>query len=287
MQDRAFAGQGSNGWLTPANDQSPAIPQGRRVITRRLLWSIAQGVLIFIAFQVYKTVRRYGIPDDTSIAFDHAKSVIGFQDRLGLFFELNWQQWALDRGDWYIRFFNYLYAYYMWWVIGGMMLLAFFAPRRFQFMRRAFFISMLMVTPMYLLYPLAPPRFMADHGWNFVDTMAVYGPNYFSESGLVQANRYAAMPSMHVGWTTFVAVAISLLFSSIKVRIALVTFFGLLISYIVIITGNHYWIDGVVGWMFIGAAIVVNRFIPFPLLQTWRERRASPSFAEPAGTTSG
>lgn len=262
-----------NGWLTPAEDQAPAFPKVRIVVIKRLSWILAQALLLLASFQVYKFVRRYGIPDDTSIAFDHAKDIIGFQERLGLFFELQWQQWALERGDWYIEFFNYLYAYYMWWVVGGMVLLAFFAPRRYQYIRRAFYISMVLVTPMYIIYPLAPPRFLAAHGWDFVDTMAVYGPNYFSETGLVQANRYAAMPSMHVGWTTFVAVAISLLFSSAKVRIAFVSFVALLMIYIVIITGNHYWVDGVVGWMFIGAAFTINRFIPFPLFQAWHKRR--------------
>ena len=282
MQPGGETRRPANGWLTPANDQRPAIPRDRSAVITRLIWSLAQALLLLASFQVYKTVRRFGIPDDTSIAFDHAKSVIRFQDSLGLFFELDWQGWALNRGDGYIRFFNYLYAYYMWWVIGGMMLLAFFAPRRYQYMRRAFYISMLLVTPMYLLYPLAPPRFMAEHGWNFVDTMAVYGPNYFSETGLVQANRYAAMPSMHVGWTTFVAVAISLLFPSVKIRIVFGTFFALLISYIVIITGNHYWVDCVVGWMFIGTAVAMNRVIPFPLIQTWRDRRRDPKPDRPS-----
>jgi hypothetical protein len=243
------------------------LPRGSDATAQRLAWATLQIPLIFLAFQVYKSVRKLGIRDDSTEAFDHAGDVINLEEKLGLFFELEWQGWALDQGESYIKFFNYMYAYYMWWVIGGLTLLAFFAPRRYAFMRRAFFISMVLVAPMYLLYPLAPPRFMELHGWPFVDTLAVYGPNYFSETGLVQANRYAAMPSMHVGWTTFVSVAVSLLFSSTRVRMVFIAFFGMLISYIVIVTGNHYWVDGVVGWMFIGTAIVVNRFIPFPLLR--------------------
>lgn len=264
-----------NGWLTPVQDEPPGLPQGGSTLVKRLIWSVAQGVLILAAFQVYKTVRRFGIPEDTSIAFDHARDVIHSEKRLHLFFELDWQAWALSHGDWYIRFFNYVYAYYMWWVVGGFCLLAFFAPRRYQYLRRAFFISMLLVTPMYLIYPLAPPRFMEPHGWSFIDTMAVYGPNYFSETGLVQANRYAAMPSMHVGWTTFVAISVSMLIPTVRWRIPLVLFMASLITYVVIITGNHYWLDALVGWIFIGTAIVINHFIPFPLLQRWRNKSTS------------
>lgn len=263
----------TNGFLIPADDVGPSVPRDRSTLVQRLIWAGFNGILILVAFQIYKSVRKFGIRDDSSEAYQHALDIIGLQEKMGLFFELDWQQWALDQGEGYIKFFNYLYAYYMWWVVGGFMLLAFFAPKRYQYIRRAFFISMLLVTPMYIIYPLAPPRFMQEHGYPFIDTMQTYGPNYFSETGLVQANRYAAMPSMHVGWTTFVAVAVSLLFSNKAVRIAFVTFMAALITYVVIITGNHYWLDALVGWMFIGSAFVVNRFIPYPLIKRIIQKR--------------
>lgn len=267
-------GERTNGFLIPAADEKPALPQGARAFLTRLGWAALQGLILWTSFQIYKVARREFIPPDPKVAFDHALDVIDFQESLGLMFELEWQQWALDRGDGFILFFNNIYAYYMWWVIGGMMLVAFLAPVRFRYVRRAFYISMLLVTPMYLLYPLAPPRFMQDYGWPFVDTLAVYGPNYFDDTGaVVQANRYAAMPSMHVGWTTFVAIAVSLLFANPKVRAAFVVFLALLMSYVVIITGNHYWIDGVVGWMFIAAAFVINKYIPYPMINNWIKRR--------------
>lgn len=271
-----------NGFLFPAEDEAPALPSGAKATLLRFGWAALQGLILWTAFQIYKVARREFIPPDAQVAFDNALHVIDFQQSLGLMFELEWQQWALGHGDWYITFFNNLYAYYMWWVIGGMMLVAFLAPVRFRYIRRAFYISMLLVTPMYLLYPLAPPRFMQDYGWAFVDTLAVYGPNYFDDTGaVVQANRYAAMPSMHVGWTTFVAIAVSVLFANPKARVAFVAFMALLMSYIVIITGNHYWVDGVVGWMFIGAAFVINRYIPYPLIRGWIENRRGDSTPAP------
>lgn len=265
-----------NGFLIPADDVKPSLPKDSSTLVQRLIWAGFNGTLILVAFQIYKTVRKFGNRDDSSEAYQHALDVIGLQEKLGLFFELEWQQWALNQGEGYIKFFNYIYAYYMWWVVGGFMLLAFFAPKRFQYIRRAFFISMVLVTPMYIIYPLAPPRFMQDLGFPFVDTMQTYGPNYFSESGLVQANRYAAMPSMHVGWTTFVAISLSLLFSNKAVRIAFVAFMAALITYVVIITGNHYWLDALVGWIFIGSAFVINRFIPYPLIKRLMQARQEP-----------
>lgn len=269
--------QTRNGWITPPIDEKPSFPDSRNSFLMRLGFAALQGLILWTAFQIYKVARREFIPPDAKVAFDNALDIINFQESVGLMFELDWQQWALSHGDWYIKLFNNVYAYYMWWVIGGMMLVAFLAPERFRYIRRAFYISMLLVTPMYLLYPLAPPRFMQDHGWAFIDTLAVYGPNYFDDTGaVVQANRYAAMPSMHVGWTTFVAIAVSLLFASPKVRFAFVAAIALLMSYVVIITGNHWWVDGVVGWIFIGTAFVINRFIPYPLIKRWFQSRNKP-----------
>ena len=269
-----------NGWLTPPQslDEEPAFPEDRATLLKRLVWVAGQILLILASFQVYKTVRKFGIREDPQIAFDHAVDVINFQESLGLFVEEGMQRWAIDRGEWFILIFNNLYAYYTWWVVGGMMVLAFFAPKRYQYIRRAFYISMLLVTPMYLLYPLAPPRFMNEvsgfgYSYDFVDTLAVWGPNYFSDTGIVQGNRHAAMPSMHCGWTVFSAIAFSLVFRSPKVRIAIIGFFAALILYIVIVTGNHYWIDGLVGWMFIAAAFVINRFIPYPLIKRYLASR--------------
>ena len=75
------------------------------------------------------------------------------------------------------------------------------APARYRFLRRVFLCSMLLALPWFYLYPLAPPRFMAEYGYPFIDSQAVYGPNYFSGRSPVQANQFAAMPSMHCGWT--------------------------------------------------------------------------------------
>jgi hypothetical protein len=52
--------------------------------------------LTFFAFRLYKTVRTFGIPNDPTIACDHARDIIRFEEQFGPFFELGWQRWALD-----------------------------------------------------------------------------------------------------------------------------------------------------------------------------------------------
>lgn len=264
------------GILTPPNDQPPRFPTGQ-VLLRRLPWVLLQVLLYLIMFQVYKMARKQFILEDNTGAFNNAKDIISIQDSLGLFFELDLQRWILDRPDWVILFFNNVYAYYTQAFLVSMAFLALMAPVRYRYIRRAFFISMAIATPMYLIYPLAPPRFMGDHGWPFVDTMQIYGPNYFSETGLVTANRFAAMPSMHVGWTTFAAIAVMLAIPNRKLGLAVAFLIPMLMTLTVMVTGNHYWLDAVGGWLVIGSAYVINRLVPYPLIETWRARRNAAS----------
>lgn len=264
------------GFLTPPNDQPPRFPTGREIL-RRLPWLASQYLLYFVMFQVYKMARKQFILEDNTGAFENAKDIISIEKSLRLFLELDLQRWVLDRGDWLIRSFNYVYAYYTQAFLVGMVFMALMAPVRYRYIRRAFFISMAIATPMYMIYPLAPPRFMEPYGWPFVDTMAVYGPNYFSETGLVTANRFAAMPSMHVGWTTFVAIGLMLAIPNRKLGVPIMLGITTLMTLTVMVTGNHYWLDAVGGWLVISLAYVINRVVPYPLLETWRARRTAAS----------
>jgi hypothetical protein len=134
---------------------------------------------------------------------------------------------------------------------------------------------MLLALPWYAIYPLAPPRFMNEtnnypHG--FVDTLAVWGPSYFSSEGLVTANQFAAMPSMHIGWTTIAAAILWTCIPKVKgipIGPILGTIHISIMTLTVMATGNHYWADAVGGWLIIAGAILLARFLtgrlPFSL----------------------
>ncbi len=145
---------------------------------------------------------------------------------------------------------------------------------------------MVVALPWYAIYPLAPPRFMEPYGWPFVDTLAVYGPNYFSESGIVTANRFAAMPSMHCGWSMVAGIMIAHALPWRRVGIAVGVFLALLVSATVIVTGNHYWLDVIGGWLVVAVSLLINRWLPFPLPIRWPwQQQPNPSLESPrAGT---
>ena len=216
---------------------------------------------VLILFQLYKLVRRTFIERGETLGYQHADQVVDFEKGFHLFFERDLQRWVLDSTS-LIREFNYVYSYMMWIVLSCLGLMIVFAHEKYKFWRRVLFCSMGLALPWFALYPLAPPRFMTELG--FVDTLAVYGPQYFKDSGLVQANRFAAMPSMHCGWTLIAACMLTVTLKQYIGRFAYI--FGVTLSgtmfMTVMVTGNHWWVDGVVGWAVVGASYLLAQRLP-------------------------
>jgi hypothetical protein len=71
------------------------------------------------------------------------------------------------------------------------------------------------------------------------------------------ANQFAAMPSLHVGWAVLVAIVLWQVLPKLW-RWAGVVHAGLT-SVVVVVTANHYWIDGLVGTAIVLVALRLTR----------------------------
>ncbi len=105
----------------------------------------------------------------------------------------------------------------------------------------------------YVLMPTAPPRMFPE--WGFSDTLEEFA-SVNHDSGLISfaSNPYAAMPSLHAMDALIVAIVMA---SVCRTRIARVLWLAwpLWVSFAVMGTGNHYWLDCVAGF---GVAILVG-----------------------------
>src|SRR5207253_10632630 len=97
----------------------------------------------------------------------------------------------------------------------------------------------------YVVLPTAPPRFFTSIG--FTDTLGQLG-GLNHGSGLIElaANPYAAMPSLHAADALIVGIILS---SVVRNRVgkALWLFWPLWVSFAVMATGNHFWLDVIAG----------------------------------------
>ena len=103
------------------------------------------------------------------------------------------------------------------------------------------------------MIPVAPPRLIGGTG--LVDTAMVYGQSVYAFAGDL-ADQYAALPSIHVGWALLIGLAMGRcggrLAASVGVTHAVLTVL------VVVLTANHYWLDGVTAAAVLAFAVVAE-----------------------------
>jgi hypothetical protein len=120
------------------------------------------------------------------------------------------------------------------------------------------------------LVPVAPPRLIHV---GMVDTAVKYGQSVYAVGGLGN-DQYSAMPSVHVAWATIVALAvITVSRSTWRWLILLHT---AITVYVVVVTANHYWLDGVVAIALIAISLLLQR-LARPHYEAFRHRRSRSS----------
>jgi hypothetical protein len=209
---------------------------------RRWRTTLQEVAFIATAALLYTLVR--GLTDErVPVAFANADGVISFERALGIFVEPGLQAAVLERES-VVDVVNAVYIAYWPIVVGTLVWVMLRHPGHYPLYRNAVLTSGAVSLVIFALYPLAPPRFLPEHG--FVDTIAANSAGYrdFNASALV--NEYAAMPSLHVGWVLLVSIAIMHLVRSRAVRataaVLPIAMFGA-----IVLTGNHYIVDGIAG----------------------------------------
>ncbi|TML03965.1 MAG: inositol phosphorylceramide synthase [Actinobacteria bacterium] len=221
-----------------------AIAAGRRYLPRGYS-DFARQVLIWFGFLVAYQVAR-GVADrDPTRAFANGWKVIDWEQRLAGLGELTLQGWTQSS-----HFLAELVSWTYWnseFTVIGLALLWVYLRRNHAFTRFRNTILLANVLGLigYVLLPTAPPRFFTSIG--FTDTLGQLG-GLNHGSGLVQlaANPYAAMPSLHAADALIVGVILA---SVVRNRFgkALWLVWPLWVSFAVMATGNHFWLDVAAG----------------------------------------
>lgn len=103
-------------------------------------------------------------------------------------------------------------------------------------------------------FPVAPPRLMPS--LHMVDTLARFGPNLYATFSNV-ADQYGAMPSLHFGWSVFVAWGVIRYAGHLRRLRWLAIAHPVLTLAAVVLTANHYWLDCIVAGAFVPASILI------------------------------
>ena len=188
-------------------------------------------------------------------AFHHAEQVWSFERAIGLPSEHSLQQLALN-WTWLIKAMGVYYArVHFPATIGVLVWLFIRRPEAYPWFRWTLVLLTGFGLVGHVLYPLAPPRMLPDHG--MVDTAKVFGESVYGQVGTGLANQFAAMPSLHVGWAVLIAIALITTLRS-KWR-WLIVLHPVITLAVVVITGNHYWLDGIVAGLLLVLALAITR----------------------------
>ncbi|MFF7631898.1 phosphatase PAP2 family protein [Kitasatospora sp. NPDC008050] len=276
--DEATDGAGGSTALPTAKTLRSRIVAQRRIPTRPRLWF--ELALIGVSYWLYSLVRN-AFPTQAAVAQQHADWVWHTEQFLGIAVERSINH-GVNSVSWLIVGMNYYYAT-LHFVITIAVLVWLYRchPGRYAAARTVLFITTGIALVGFYFFPLAPPRLA---GFGFIDTVTVHHTWGSLASGAAASatNQFAAMPSMHIGWSEWCGLTIFFLAERKWVR-ALGVIYPLCTLTVIISTANHYWMDAVGGLLclaigFVGTRLVYHRWAyQFPQIPaSWQSKPAVP-----------
>ncbi|WP_405596777.1 phosphatase PAP2 family protein [Streptomyces sp. NBC_01410] len=234
---------------------STPAPNGRARSPRRpRLWF--EILLIAVSYWTYSLIRN-AVPEQKSAALSNADWIWAVERSLGLAFEQSVNH-AMNSVSWLIVSMNYYYATLHFIVTIGVLVWLYRGhPGRYAAARLVLFATTAVALVGYYLYPLAPPRLM--NGQDFIDTVLVHHTWGSMASGNLKnmSNQYAAMPSMHIGWSLWCGLIIFALASAPWAKI-LGVLYPVTTLVVIVATANHFWLDAVGGMICLAFGFAVS-----------------------------
>ena len=277
---------------------APTQPSSSNAPATSLKWW-HEVLLALVFYGVYSQIRNYfgaGV-ESRQIALGHARDVIAVEDWFHLWFEPSLQHWYLGLpAHGFIRFWNIFYGTAHFIVTIGVLVAAFRrAPERYRFIRTMLAGTTALALIGFASFTLMPPRLLGVdsvygacyglgpdcHGYGIVDTIDQWGGLWKFGSGGMAAisNQYAAMPSLHFGWSTWCAITMVIVIGR-GWRRWLWFLYPATTTFCILVTGNHYWLDAFFGGVALAGGCAIALGIEHLLARA--EQRRSPRSARTA-----
>ena len=217
-------------------------------------------------YLLYDELRSHA-SGSASAAFRHGLDVVRWERAVGIYQEHRVQRAFIDWSP-FLSFWNIYYGtIHFVMPVAALVLLWRRTPARYLRWRNVLLVMLTLGLVGFWLYPLTPPRLMPRR-YGFVDTAAEFfnfGPQQrvilrhgvpTAASRAAFGNLFAAMPSLHIGWSTWSALALAPVVRRSWVR-ALVLLYPIMTTFAIVVTANHWILDAVGGWVVLAAAWLI------------------------------
>ncbi|GLW51367.1 membrane protein [Streptomyces sp. NBRC 14336] len=243
----------------------PMVPFLRRVLTRPNL--LLELLLIRVTYAAYAKIRLAATGGSNSAgrarAEEHGQQILDIERFLHIDIEHTLNH-AVVKAQVLRDFFDFYYLSFHFVVpLTVLGLLYWRRPVDYRWARSALGFTTLLALVGFWLYPLAPPRLMP--GLGIIDT--VHGvqdfskPDYGTLTSLT--NQYAAMPSLHFGWSLWCGLIIAIVAPRMWMKLLglLHPFFTLTA---IVVTGNHWLLDAAGGAAAVGIGFGLTYLLQGP-----------------------
>jgi len=251
-----------------------SLPGARVLSDGHVLYWWAEIIAILIFYFVYSAIRNIhgGISVDPknlncldpaiarelpSHVCTHARQIMTAEHWLGIYHEETIQRWALPVRPLIIAA-NYFYGSFHFVVtIGAGIFLFRKWSDDYPRFRNSLGISTAVALIGFTFYPLAPPRMFPA---SFTDTLLKDPAIWTFSSGAAAkvSNQFAAMPSVHICWALWCAVALVPRLKRPWAKV-LAGVYPVITLVVIVITANHYFLDAaggvaifLIGWFVSG-----------------------------------
>ncbi|MES4906809.1 MULTISPECIES: phosphatase PAP2 family protein [unclassified Streptomyces] len=246
---------GSRAESGPRPARPRALMDRLRTPRRPRLWF--EILLVAVSYWTYSLIRN-AVPEQRHEALRNAGWIWEWEHQLGMAFERGVNH-AFDSVGWLIVGMNYYYATLHFIVTLGVLVWLYrWHPGRYAATRLVLFATTGVALLGYYFFPLAPPRLMT--GGHFIDTVVAHRTWGSMASGNLanMSNQYAAMPSMHIGWSLWCGVTIAVLARPVWVK-ALGLLYPTATLVVIVATANHFWMDALGGVICLSFGFTLSR----------------------------
>jgi hypothetical protein len=222
-------------------DQAEA-PRNKRSVVIKRPHLIGELVIVLVLIKVYDYIRSLAAVRGGP-ALEHGREVLSIERALRLDVEGVGNRWLTDHHTlslvaayWYqFAHISVTLTVLAWCYISS--------PTIYRRARNALVATNLVGMTVFFFLPVMPPRLLPGAG--YIDSVAAAGFGS-SHGGPVEADQYAAMPSLHLAWAVWTSLVAVALLRRYRGRLG-THLYPIITAVVVVVTANHYVLDVVAG----------------------------------------
>jgi hypothetical protein len=227
--------------------------QGADGTARRPPWWGEVLVVVWLCW-VYDAVTNLA-PLRRTAAYDHSRSILDLERRLHIDVEASLDHWLAQHHTVALLVANYYDNAHFVVTLGVVGWLWWRHPDHYRPLRSTLVLTNVIGFVIYWFYPTAPPRLLDPARYHDVVAATHAFGSWHSGTLAQHANELAAMPSLHISWAAWSALAVSRVFARHR-WVRLVWIYPVLTTIAVLATGNHFVADCVAGLAVLGLAML-------------------------------